>query len=74
MPDTAFTKQTLKCERCEKIIPEKRWLIQDIEYLGEGSPRMPICEECHESFLHWLYEIKKFKEKFDEKHGKPSEH
>lgn len=74
MPATTFTKQLLKCKRCGKIIPEKHWLIQDVEYLGETSPRMPICEECHESFLHWLDEIKKFKEKVDGKHIQSSEY
>lgn len=73
MPATTFNKPLLKCARCGKIIPEKHWLIQDMEYLGEGSSRLPICEECHESLLYWFDEIKKFKEKFDEKHGKPSE-
>ena len=44
----------LKCARCGAVIKDKHHLIQHMEYLGQASPRLDICDSCNESFKYWL--------------------
>lgn len=44
----------IKCARCGAVILEKHHLIQHMEYMGQSSPRLDICDTCNESFKYWL--------------------
>ena len=43
-----------KCARCGKDIPETKYLIQTVVYLGDHSPRVKICDECYDDFVKWF--------------------
>ena len=42
------------CGRCGKPLEKKHIMLQVVEYLGDVGKRVPICEDCHLSYVAWM--------------------